>query len=63
MKSEQTKSETDTGAMRKRRVTMADGRRYLIYYTFGNEPETAGEIESGNGELSAGNYTNEGKNV
>ncbi len=28
-----------TGAMKKRRVVMADGRRYLIYYTFENGSE------------------------
>jgi hypothetical protein len=25
------------GEMRKRRETMADGKRYIIYYTFGDE--------------------------
>ena len=29
------------GPLQKRREAMADGRRYIIYYTFGNEkPET-----------------------
>ena len=29
------------GPLHKRRETMADGRRYIIYYTFGDEkPET-----------------------
>jgi hypothetical protein len=33
--------ETGVGEMRKRRETMPDGRRYIIYYTFG-ESETLG---------------------
>jgi hypothetical protein len=28
------------GKMHKRRETMADGKRYIIYYTFGGNPET-----------------------
>ncbi|HEX8733918.1 MAG TPA: hypothetical protein VF721_01255 [Pyrinomonadaceae bacterium] len=28
---------TSVGEMRKRRETMADGKRYIIYYTFGDE--------------------------
>ena len=43
MENEQKMSATDIGAMRKRRVTMADGRRYLIYYTFGEDAETIGD--------------------
>ncbi len=27
-------TEPNVGALKKRRVVMADGRRYLIYYTF-----------------------------
>jgi hypothetical protein len=45
--------ETDTqgssrivGAMHKRRTTLADGR-YLIYYTFGDEPSARTGDESG----------------
>ena len=30
------------GEMHKRRTTLADGR-YLIYYTFGDEPDAASE--------------------
>lgn len=32
------------GAMKKRRVVMADGRRHLIYYNFGDDeaPEDSG---------------------
>lgn len=37
MNSETAKLKTSIGEMQKRRVTMADGRRYLIYYTFDGE--------------------------
>ena len=37
MDSETEKLKANIGAMQKRRVTMADGRRYLIYYTFAGE--------------------------
>ncbi len=30
-------AETSVGEMRKRRETMPDGKRYIIYYTFGAE--------------------------
>lgn len=38
--------ETSIGEMRKRRETMADGKRYIIYYTFENESssEDASEV-------------------
>ena len=37
--------EKSVGEMKKRRVMMADGKRYLIYYTFGDlEPNS---IENG----------------
>lgn len=52
MENEQKKSEASLGAMRKRRVTMADGRRYLIYYTFGDDAETV-EDESENQQKKA----------
>jgi hypothetical protein len=29
--------QTSVGEMRKRRETMPDGKRYIIYYTFGDE--------------------------
>ncbi|HEX8246718.1 MAG TPA: hypothetical protein VF599_00920 [Pyrinomonadaceae bacterium] len=32
-----TPAETSVGEMHKRREAMADERRYIIYYTFGNE--------------------------
>lgn len=37
MDSETEKLKTSIGEMQKRRVTMADGRRYLIYCTFDGE--------------------------
>ena len=37
MDNETAKLKTSIGEMQKRRVTMADGRRYLIYYTFDSE--------------------------
>lgn len=35
---EDRKTVQSTGEMHKRREMMADGRRYIIYYTFGEEP-------------------------
>ncbi len=37
MDEEDTKKLKNVGEMKKRRVKMEDGRRYLIYYTFENE--------------------------
>ena len=37
--------EKSVGDMKKRRVMMADGKRYLIYYTFGDLEPNA--IENG----------------
>ena len=37
MENEKKEAEKTVGEMRKRRETMADGRRYIIYYTFGDE--------------------------
>ena len=37
MDRETEKFRTSIGEMQKRRVTMEDGRRYLIYYTFDGE--------------------------
>jgi hypothetical protein len=36
--------------MRRRGETMADGRRYIIYYTFGETGEETGAEETGSGE-------------
>ena len=49
MEKERTKREESIGQMRRRRETMADGRRYIIYYTFENAAETekrAAKIEN-----------------
>jgi hypothetical protein len=37
MAEEFTVQETSVGEMHKRQEVMADGRRYIIYYTFGTE--------------------------
>ncbi len=37
MESEETQPENKVGEMRKRRETMPDGKRYIIFYTFGDE--------------------------
>jgi hypothetical protein len=37
MKNEEKQLKKAVGEIRKRRETMADGKRYIIYYTFGNE--------------------------
>ncbi len=34
---EEKKAEKPVGEMNKRRETMPDGKRYIIYYTFGDE--------------------------
>jgi hypothetical protein len=48
MQKEDSKSEkTNVGAMKKRRETMADGKRYIVYYTFetSNAPDELTENE------------------
>lgn len=45
MDSETEKLKASIGEMQKRRVTMADGRRYLIYYTF----EKSGQLATAEG--------------
>lgn len=37
MENEEKQTEDKVGEMQKRRETMADGKRYIIYYTFGDE--------------------------
>ena len=37
MKTEEKSIEKEVGAMHKRREKMADGERYIIFYTFGDE--------------------------
>ena len=39
METEEKKAENAVGEMHKRRETMPDGKRYIIYYTFGGENE------------------------
>jgi hypothetical protein len=34
----------DVGEMQKRQEVMPDGKRYMIYYTFGEEAERAEEV-------------------
>ena len=34
---------SELGEMKARRETMADGRRYIVYYTFGDESEDAAD--------------------
>lgn len=49
MAEEFTEPETSVGEMHKRREVMADGRRYIIYYTFGDDgaaTDTSGETTS-----------------
>ena len=44
MQGEITEKTKSVGALKKRRVVMADGKRYLIYYTFENNvPENLTE--------------------
>jgi hypothetical protein len=50
---------TGIGAMQKRRETMADGRRYIIYYTFGENLETA--ENGGENSPAAESETSEGR--
>jgi hypothetical protein len=37
MENEEKKAGKPVGEMQKRRETMPDGKRYIIYYTFGDE--------------------------
>ena len=41
MENEKVNLEETVGEMHKRRETMADGKRYIIYYTFGDEANIA----------------------
>lgn len=46
METEEKQIEQRVGEMHKRRETMPDGKRYIIYYTFGDEEETtSGEVK------------------
>ncbi len=44
MENEEKQPEKTVGEMHKRRETMPDGKRYIIYYTFGDE-KTEPKIE------------------
>lgn len=47
MENNETQSGKKVGEMRKRQETMADGKRYIIYYTFENENQNdAGREDS-----------------
>lgn len=50
MENEETQSKDAVGEMHKRTETMADGKRYIIYYTFGddNRNGAAGETSATN---------------
>ncbi len=45
MDNEEDRAENAIGEMRKRRETMPDGKRYIIFYTFGDEKESKIEVE------------------
>jgi hypothetical protein len=46
METEEKQSEQRVGEMQKRRETMPDGKRYIIYYTFeGEESERQDEVK------------------
>ena len=45
MENEEKQLEETIGEMHKRRETMPDGRRYIIFYTFGKEEAAAPESE------------------
>lgn len=45
METNDEKIKPQVGVLKKRRVVMADGKRYLIYYTFENESEPSEKSE------------------
>lgn len=51
------------GAMKKRRVVMADGKRYLIYYTFENAENSSNAAEPKLPEAQAQNSTVEEEKI
>jgi hypothetical protein len=67
MENGQIQFETNVGAMKKQRILMPDGRRYLIYYTFGIESEETNPADNFSEDLTEANAQNsaveEGKNV
>jgi hypothetical protein len=46
MNDKEGKLETSVGEMHKRRDAMADGRRYIIYYTFNESEKTRPQTEN-----------------
>ncbi len=46
MKDTDIKPEITVGEMHKRQDAMADGRRYIIYYTFGESEKTRPQTEN-----------------
>lgn len=44
MENEEKQPDSPVGEMHKRRETMPDGRRYIIYYTFGGEDTEKNEV-------------------
>ena len=46
MEDEKTKPEPGFGEVQKRLETMADGRRYIIYYTFGEDEKARPKTEN-----------------
>ncbi len=47
MKDNENRRATNLGAMRKSREPMADGRRYIIYYTFEKSAESINKVHNG----------------
>jgi len=54
---------TSVGQIEKRRETMADGRRYMLYYTFGPLQEPASAEDTGTTVNEAEPATEEQGNV
>ncbi len=48
MKTEEKQLREKVGEMHKQRQTMADGKRYIIFYTFGNENKNAAPVSDEN---------------
>jgi hypothetical protein len=52
MQDERTKREKQVAPMQKRRETMPDGRRYIIYYTFENGADSVLKAEEEKAETA-----------
>ncbi len=44
MENEEKKAENKVGEMHKQTETMPDGKRYIIFYTFGDKDESKNEV-------------------